>query len=277
MQLAPVARAAPMRIAETLVAHFERPASIAEVSIAAPGFLNLRMDPAWVAAQVEPIRAAGVDYGRRAASEPRRINVEFVSANPTGPLTVGNARGAFVGDVLSRVLEAAGQQVTREYYFNDYNEQIRNLGLTVACRAARASPCRRTAITATTSPTSSPPCQKRSGRPPRHRTPIRARCSAAGRLNAFAPGSSRASSDSAFASTSGPARARSTPRAGSSAASPGCASQGSCTKTTARSGSGRPPSATTRIGSSSARTAAQPTSPPTSATWPRSSAVGSTS
>ena len=59
MQLAPVARSAPMRIAETLVAHFERPASIAEVSIAAPGFMNLRMDHAWVAAQVEPIRDAG--------------------------------------------------------------------------------------------------------------------------------------------------------------------------------------------------------------------------
>jgi len=131
MQLAPVARAAPMRIAETLVAHLDRPASIAEVSIAAPGFLNLHMDPGWVAAQVEPIRAAGADYGRRTVTEARRINVEFVSANPTGPLTVGNARGAFVGDVLSRVLEAAGQQVTREYYFNDYNEQIRNLGLTL--------------------------------------------------------------------------------------------------------------------------------------------------
>jgi arginyl-tRNA synthetase len=131
MQLAPVARAAPMRIADTLVAHLDRPASIAGVSIAAPGFLNLRMDPAWVAAQVEPIRAAGAGYGRSTLTEPRRINVEFVSANPTGPLTVGNARGAFVGDVLSRVLEAAGQQVTREYYFNDYNEQIRNLGLTL--------------------------------------------------------------------------------------------------------------------------------------------------
>ena len=131
MQLAPVARAAPMRIAERLVAHLDLPGSIADVSIAAPGFLNLRLDPAWVAAQVEPIRAAGEGYGRNRASDPRRINVEFVSANPTGPLTVGNARGAFVGDVLSRVLEAAGQQVTREYYFNDYNEQIRNLGLTL--------------------------------------------------------------------------------------------------------------------------------------------------
>jgi arginyl-tRNA synthetase len=131
LQLAPVARAAPIRIAETLLEHFEPPPSVAEVSIAAPGFLNFRLDPGWLAAQVGPIRDAGPAYGRGTATEPKRINVEFVSANPTGPLTVGNARGAFVGDVLSRVLEAVGHDVTREYYFNDYNEQIRNLGLTV--------------------------------------------------------------------------------------------------------------------------------------------------
>jgi arginyl-tRNA synthetase len=131
MQLAPVVRAAPIRIAEALLEHFDPPASIAEVDVAAPGFLNFRLDPAWVAAQVGPIRDAGEAYGRGTATEPKRINVEFVSANPTGPLTVGNARGAFVGDVLSRVLEAVGHEVTREYYFNDYNEQIRNLGLSV--------------------------------------------------------------------------------------------------------------------------------------------------
>jgi arginyl-tRNA synthetase len=131
LQLAPVARAAPIRIAETLLEHFEPPASVAEVSVAAPGFLNFRLDPGWLAAQVGPIRDAGPAYGRGTATKPQRINVEFVSANPTGPLTVGNARGAFVGDVLSRVLEAVGHDVTREYYFNDYNEQIRNLGLSV--------------------------------------------------------------------------------------------------------------------------------------------------
>jgi len=134
MQLAPVARSAPMRIAETLVAHFRRPASIAEVSIAAPGFLNLRLDPAWVAAQVTPIRESGMTYGRNSVSVPRRINVEFVSANPTGPLHVGNARGAFVGDVLSRVLAAVGHQVGREYYFNDFGTQVINLGLSVLAR-----------------------------------------------------------------------------------------------------------------------------------------------
>jgi arginyl-tRNA synthetase len=141
MQLAPVVRAAPMRIAETLLEHLERPPAIAHASVAAPGFLNFRLDPAWVTGQVGSIRAAGPGYGHGSEEEPLSINVEFVSANPTGPLTVGNARGAFVGDVLARVLEAAGHRVTREYYFNDYNEQIRNLGLTIlAARRGEPTP-----------------------------------------------------------------------------------------------------------------------------------------
>ncbi len=131
MQLAPVVRSAPMRIAEAILANFDAPPAVGAIEIAPPGFLNVRLDPGWVAAQVGPIREAGPSFGRSTVGEPRSVNVEFVSANPTGPLTVGNARGAFVGDVLSRVLEAAGQRVTREYYFNDYNEQIRNLGLTL--------------------------------------------------------------------------------------------------------------------------------------------------
>jgi len=134
MQLAPLARSAPMHIAESIVRHLERPAAVAEVTIAAPGFVNLRLDPGWVAAQVGPIVAAGADYGRGTVSQRRRINVEFVSANPTGPLHVGNARGAFVGDVLSRVLTAVGHEVVREYYFNDFGAQVTNLGLSVLAR-----------------------------------------------------------------------------------------------------------------------------------------------
>jgi arginyl-tRNA synthetase len=134
MQLAPAARMAPMRIAQAIVEHLERPSAIASVEIAPPGFLNLHLDPAWVAAQVGPILDAGASYGRTTAEEPRRINVEFVSANPTGPLHVGNARGAFVGDVLSRVLAAAGHEVAREYYFNDFGAQVVNLGLSVLAR-----------------------------------------------------------------------------------------------------------------------------------------------
>ena len=134
MQLAPVARAAPMRIAEAIVAHLAPHPAIAGVEVAAPGFLNLRLDETWVGDQVEPIRSAGMSYGRGTATDPRRINVEFVSANPTGPLHVGNARGAFVGDVLSRVLSAVGHEITREYYFNDFGSQVLNLGSSVLAR-----------------------------------------------------------------------------------------------------------------------------------------------
>ncbi|HEY8170399.1 MAG TPA: arginine--tRNA ligase [Candidatus Limnocylindria bacterium] len=137
MQLAPVARAAPMRIAESIRDHFEPPPSIATLEIAPPGFLNIRIDPGWLAGQVGAIRAAGPTFGHASVERPGRINVEFVSANPTGPLHVGNARGAFVGDVLSRVLAAAGHAVTREYYFNDFGAQVKALGASV--RALRAN------------------------------------------------------------------------------------------------------------------------------------------
>ena len=134
MQLAPLARMSPMQIAASLVEHLDRPPSIAEVTVAPPGFINFRVDPSWIAAQVGPILEAGTAYGRTTADHPRRINVEFVSANPTGPLHVGNARGAFVGDVLARVLTAAGHDVQREYYFNDFGTQVVNLGLSVLAR-----------------------------------------------------------------------------------------------------------------------------------------------
>ena len=134
MQLAPAARTAPMKIAEAIVGHLGNPASVVDVAVAPPGFINLRLDPGWVAAQVGPIRDAGPSYGRGTVKVPRRINVEFVSANPTGPLHVGNARGAFVGDVLSRVLAAVGHEVAREYYFNDFGTQVLNLGLSVLAR-----------------------------------------------------------------------------------------------------------------------------------------------
>jgi arginyl-tRNA synthetase len=131
MQLAPLARMAPMRIADAIIADLRPPDGIAGTSVAAPGFINFVIDPQWLSDQVGAILAAGQAFGRTDAPRRERINVEFVSANPTGPLTVGNARGAFVGDLLSRVLEGAGREVTREYYFNDSGAQVRNLGLSV--------------------------------------------------------------------------------------------------------------------------------------------------
>ena len=104
---------------------------IARAEVAGPGFVNVWLNPRHVEQQVDAIRAAGLNYGRSQTQKPKKIDVEFVSANPTGPLTVGNARGAFVGDLLCRVLEAVGHQVTREYYFNDSGGQVERLGFSV--------------------------------------------------------------------------------------------------------------------------------------------------
>ncbi len=135
MKLARPLRRSPMEIAEVLAASLrEGPIAslIASVEVARPGFLNLRVTDEAIASLVAGILAAPAAWGRIPAVNPRRVNVEFVSANPTGPLTVGNARGAFVGDLLCRVLEAGGQTVTREYYFNDSGTQIDHLGASVA-------------------------------------------------------------------------------------------------------------------------------------------------
>ena len=118
------------------------PRPILAVDVAPPGFLNLRLaDPALEAVDRRGAGRARRLGPRRSRLRTRRVNVEFVSANPTGPLTIGNARGAFVGDLLCRVLEAGGQEVTREYYFNDSGGQVDNLGASVlAVRRGRADP-----------------------------------------------------------------------------------------------------------------------------------------
>ena len=119
--------------------------SVASAEAAGPGFVNLRFADDALASAVDAVRADPGAWGRvgaeQIATPSRHVNVEFVSANPTGPLTVGNARGAFVGDLLARVLEAGGQRVTREYYFNDTGAQVRNLGASLlAIREGRDIP-----------------------------------------------------------------------------------------------------------------------------------------
>ena len=114
---------------------------IAYVAVAPPGFLNMTLDDAYLEDAVHAVLVAGEAFGRIAAQRSLRVNVEFVSANPTGPLHIGNARGAFVGDLLCRVLEGAGHTITREYYFNDFGSQVRLLGASVwAIRQAAAIP-----------------------------------------------------------------------------------------------------------------------------------------
>jgi arginyl-tRNA synthetase len=137
MKLARPMRRSPLQIAAALATSLRAlPAGVAvdDVQVAAPGFLNLRLSPAWLEAVLDEALAAGRDFGTVRPETPRHVNVEFVSANPTGPLTVGNARGAFVGDLLCRVLEGGGHRVSREYYFNDSGRQVRVLGASVVAR-----------------------------------------------------------------------------------------------------------------------------------------------
>ncbi len=133
--LAASARTAPRKVAEILLENLEdREGLVAGAEVAGPGFINFRLRPdAWtrVLGQIEQ---AGGAYGRCDVGAGRRVQVEFVSANPTGPLHVGHGRGAVVGDVLARVLEAAGFQVAREYYVNDAGNQMRILGRSVYLR-----------------------------------------------------------------------------------------------------------------------------------------------
>ena len=138
LKLARPYRRAPLEIAHALAAAIAADAAdpavdspIASVDVAAPGFLNLRLTDQALERTIAAVLADPAGWGRVPAVRPRSVNVEFVSANPTGPLTIGNARGAFVGDLLCRVLEAGGQLVTREYYFNDSGGQVSNLGASV--------------------------------------------------------------------------------------------------------------------------------------------------
>jgi arginyl-tRNA synthetase len=148
LRLARPLRMSPPAIATVLASALQGEAQgdgqtpIASAAVAGPGFVNLTVRDAAYEAVVGRALAAPDTWGRRvAAAGARHVNVEFVSANPTGPLTVGNARGAFVGDLLARVLVAGGQRVTREYYFNDSSAQVRNLGASVlAVREGREVP-----------------------------------------------------------------------------------------------------------------------------------------
>jgi arginyl-tRNA synthetase len=147
LKLARPLRRSPLEIARALDAALRSDGALGDdgplagSEVAAPGFLNLRLSISLLENALDAARAAGPAYGRVRGARPERINVEFVSANPTGPLTVGNARGAFVGDLLCRVLEAAGHEVAREYYFNDSGGQIDVLGASVvALREGRPLP-----------------------------------------------------------------------------------------------------------------------------------------
>ena len=134
LRLAGAVRMPPMEVAERIAARIGHDQPIAAVEVARPGFLNLRLDPDWKREQLHAIIAAGAAWGRLTVGAGQRVQVEFVSANPTGPLQVGNGRGAVLGDALATVLDAAGYEVEREYYVNDAGAQIRLFGRTLFAR-----------------------------------------------------------------------------------------------------------------------------------------------
>ncbi|RHW35418.1 arginine--tRNA ligase [Oceanobacillus profundus] len=135
MQLARIAKKAPRQIAEAIVANLDQSkASIEKVEIAGPGFINFFMKNDFLGEIIPTILQAGEDYGKTNTGNGERVQVEFVSVNPTGDLHLGHARNAAFGDVLCNVLSASGYNVEREYYINDAGNQIDNLGLSVEAR-----------------------------------------------------------------------------------------------------------------------------------------------
>lgn len=139
MQLARVAKKNPRAIAAELVEQFDHSkASIEKIEIAGPGFINFYMNNQYLTELVPTILKSGDGYGRTESGKGHKIQVEFVSANPTGTLHLGHARGAAVGDSLCNVLDAAGYDVSREYYINDAGNQMVNLALSLEARYMQA-------------------------------------------------------------------------------------------------------------------------------------------
>jgi len=138
MVLAKPAGMNPRALAELLVAELGALDEVTEASVAGPGFINLRLvDDSW-RDELALIFSEGGDYGRSTMGQGRRVNVEYVSANPTGPMHVGHCRGAVVGDALAALLEYAGHEVIREYYVNDAGAQVDVLARSVHMRYREA-------------------------------------------------------------------------------------------------------------------------------------------
>ncbi len=142
MVLARHARMAPLKIAEIISKHLFAGEYLEEITVAAPGFINFHLSPGFLQNQVALILEEGFDYGSLDLGRGKRAQVEFVSANPTGPLTVGRGRGGVMGDTLARALTAAGYDVSREYYFNNAGRQIEMLGesLKIRCQQLLGQP-----------------------------------------------------------------------------------------------------------------------------------------
>jgi arginyl-tRNA synthetase len=134
MKLARAARSDPLAVAEAIAKHIRPGDAIAEAAVAPPGFINFRLSDAWLARQVDAILAQGERFGDVPLGQGERLQVEFVSANPVGPLHVGNGRGLAIGDTLAGVLAAAGYAAEREYLVNDAGTQTETFASTLYAR-----------------------------------------------------------------------------------------------------------------------------------------------
>jgi len=135
MQLARQMKKAPRQIAETIIKNLDTADTyISDVSCAGAGFINFKLKTKWLEDSIKQIHLQDVDYGKIDLGKNKKVMVEYVSANPTGPLHMGNARGGALGDCIASVLEAAGYDVTREYYINDAGNQIEKFGASLEAR-----------------------------------------------------------------------------------------------------------------------------------------------
>jgi arginyl-tRNA synthetase len=140
LQLAKPAGTNPRVVADLVAVRLRDVAGIAEVDIAGPGFLNITLDAATLGELARSVVVAGETYGRIDRYAGQKFNVEFISANPTGPLHLGHTRWAAVGDAIARVLEAAGAEVAREFYINDRGVQMDKFGMSLEARATGTEP-----------------------------------------------------------------------------------------------------------------------------------------
>lgn len=134
MMLAKELRTAPRKIADAVASRIEADEDISKVEVAGAGFINFYLTPNWLYKTLLEIEEQGADYGKTDLGKGKKVMVEFVSANPTGPMHMGNARGGALGDCLASVLEYAGYDVTREFYVNDAGNQIEKFGNSLNAR-----------------------------------------------------------------------------------------------------------------------------------------------
>ncbi len=138
LRLAQEARMSPREIANHVAAHLPAAPFVGQIEIAGPGYINLTLAPSWLTSQVERILDTDASFGQLALGQGQRVQVEFVSANPTGPITIASTRNAVIGDTLANALSAAGFQVEREYYVNDAGSQVRKFGESLYARYLQA-------------------------------------------------------------------------------------------------------------------------------------------